>query len=123
MRKDHFPLPFIDQMLDRLMGHSHYCFLDGYSNYNQIIFNPEDKEKTTFTCPYGTYAFRRMSFGLCKALTTFQRCMMVMFANLIKDVMEIIMDDFLVFRTSFAQCLHNFHVVKERCQAKNLVLN
>ena len=60
--KDHFPLPFIDQMLDRLAGHEYYCFLDGYSGYNQIAIAPEDQEKTTFTCPYGTFAFRRMPF-------------------------------------------------------------
>ena len=57
-RKDHFPLPFIDQMLDRLAGHPHFCFLDGYSRYNQIAIAPEDQEKTTFTCPYGTFAFK-----------------------------------------------------------------
>ena len=60
-RKDHFPLPFIDQMLDRLAGHPHFCFLDGYSGYNQIAIAPEDQEKTTFTCPYGTFAFRRIA--------------------------------------------------------------
>ena len=58
-RKDHFPLPFIDQMLDMLAGHPHLCFLDGYSGYNQIVTAPEDQEKTTFTCPFGTFAFRR----------------------------------------------------------------
>ena len=69
-RKDHYPLPFIDQMLDRLARHSHYCFLDGYSGYNQISIAPDDQEKSTFTCPYGTFAFRRMPFGLCNAPTT-----------------------------------------------------
>ena len=71
-RKDHFPLPFIDKMLDRLAGHEFYCFLDGYSGYNQIAIAPEDQEKTTFTCPYGNFAFRRMPFGLCNAPSTFQ---------------------------------------------------
>ena len=71
-RKDHFPLPFLDQMLDRLAGHEYYCFLDGYSGYNQISIAPEDQKKTTFTCPYGTFAFRRMPFGLCNAPGTFQ---------------------------------------------------
>ena len=70
-RKDHFPLPFIDQMLDKLVGKQYYCFLDGYSGYHQIAIVLEDKEKTTFTYPYGTFAFRRMLFGLCNAPATF----------------------------------------------------
>ena len=57
-RKNHFPLPFLDHMLDQLAGHEYYCFLDSYSSYNQITTSPEDQEKTTFTCPYGTFAFR-----------------------------------------------------------------
>ena len=51
-RKDHFPLPFIDQMLERLAGHEYYCFLDGYSSYNQILIAHEDQKKITFTCPF-----------------------------------------------------------------------
>ena len=100
-RKDHYPLPFIDQMLERLAGHSHYCFLDGYSGYNHIAIAPEYQEKTTFTCPCGTFAFRRMPFGLCNAPATFQRCMMSMFSNLVDEAMEIFMDDFSVYRSSF----------------------
>ena len=61
-RKDHFPLPFIDQLLEKLAGHEFYCFLDGYSGYNQISIAPEDQEKTTCTCPHGTFAYRRMPF-------------------------------------------------------------
>ncbi|GJY40493.1 reverse transcriptase domain-containing protein [Tanacetum coccineum] len=83
-RKDHFPLPFMDQMLERLVGNEYYCFLDGFSGYFQIPIDPHDQEKTTFTCPYGTFAYRRMPFGLCNALCTFQRCMMAIFHDMIK---------------------------------------
>nr|GEU76707.1 DNA-directed DNA polymerase [Tanacetum cinerariifolium] len=66
-RKDHFPLLFMDQMLKRLAGNELYCFLDGFSGYFQIPIDPQDQEKTTFTCPYGTFAYRHMPFGLCNA--------------------------------------------------------
>ena len=122
-RKDHFPLPFIDKMLDRLAGHPHLCFLDGYLGYNQTDIALEDKEKTTFTCPYDTFAFRRMSLGLCNAPATFQRCMMSMFSYLAKEVMEIFMDDFIVYGSSFEHCLQNLGTVLHRCQDKNLALN
>ncbi|CAM8957907.1 unnamed protein product [Rhodiola kirilowii] len=65
-KKDHFPIPFIDQMLERLAGHDYFCFLDGYSGFYQIPILPNDQGKTTFTCPYGTFAFRRMPFGCIK---------------------------------------------------------
>ncbi|XP_071687942.1 uncharacterized protein [Rutidosis leptorrhynchoides] len=71
-RKDHFPLPFIDQMLERLAGKEFYCFLDGFSEYFQIPINPIDQDKTAFTCPFGTFAYRRMPFGLFNAPGTFQ---------------------------------------------------
>ena len=72
IRKDHFPLPFLDQVLERVVGHEYYCFLDGYSRYYQIEIALEDQEKTTFTCPFGTFAFRRMPFGLCNAPALFK---------------------------------------------------
>ena len=122
-RKDHYPLPFIDQMLERLVGHSHYCFLDGYSGYNQIAIAPEDKEKTTFTCPYGTFAFKRMPFGLCNDHATFHRCLMSMFPDLVEEAMEIFMDEFSVYGSSFEHCLKNLETVLQRCQDKNLALN
>ncbi|XP_024024961.1 uncharacterized protein LOC112092618 [Morus notabilis] len=122
-RKDHFPLPFIDQMLDRLAGKEYYCFLDGYSGYNQIAIAPEDQEKTTFTCPYGTFAFQRMPFGLCNAPATFQRCMMSIVTDMVEKSLEVFMDDFSVFGDSFGDCLTNLERVLMRCEETNLVLN
>ena len=122
-RNDHYPLPFIDQLLDRLAGHSHYYFLDGYSGYNQIAIALEDQEKTTFTCPYGTFAFRRMPFGLCNAPATFQRCMISMFSDLVEEAMEIFMDDFSIYGSSFENGLENLETVLQRCKDKNLALN
>ncbi|XP_075500158.1 uncharacterized protein LOC142538744 [Primulina tabacum] len=93
------------QMLDRVGGYHYYCFLDGYSGYNQIVIAPEDQEKTTFTCPYGTFAFRRMPFRLCNAPATFQRCMMPIFSDMVEEIMEVFMDDISVFGSSFDHCL------------------
>ncbi|GKA70574.1 reverse transcriptase domain-containing protein [Tanacetum coccineum] len=120
-RKDHFPLPFMDQMLERLAGNEFYCFLDGFSGYFQIPIDPQDQEKTTFTCPYGTFAYRRMPFGLCNAPGTFQRCMMAIFHDMIEKTMEVFMDDFLVFGDSFASCLSNLDKMLKRCEDTNLV--
>nr|GEZ49200.1 reverse transcriptase domain-containing protein [Tanacetum cinerariifolium] len=100
-RKDHFPLPFMDQMLERLAGNQYYCFLDGFFGYFQISIDPKDQEKTTFTCLYGTFAYRRMPFGLCNAPGTFQRCMMAIFHDMIEKTMEML----------------------ERCEDTNLCLN
>lgn len=122
-RKDHFPLPFIDQMLERLAGHAFYCFLDGYSGYNQIHISPEDQEKTTFTCPFGTFAYRRMPFGLCNAPATFQRCMLSIFSDMVERFLEVFMDDFSIFGSSFDSCLHHLTLVLQRYTEKNLILN
>nr|GFA92048.1 reverse transcriptase domain-containing protein [Tanacetum cinerariifolium] len=96
-RKDHFPLPFMDQMLERLAGNEYYCSLDGFFGYFQTPIDPRDQEKTTFTCPYGTFVYRRMPFGLCNALGTFQRCMLAIFYDMVEKTMEVFMDDFSIF--------------------------
>ena len=92
-------------MLDILAGHPHYYFLDDYSYYNQDAIAPGDQEKTTLTCPYGTFAFGRKPFGLCNAPTNFQICMMFMFSDLVEEVMKIFMDDFSINGSSFEECL------------------
>ncbi|KAL6340695.1 hypothetical protein AAG906_014385 [Vitis piasezkii] len=96
-----FPLPFIDQ----------------------IEIDVEDQEKTTFTCPFGTYAYRRMPFGLCNAPTTFQRCMLSIFSDMVEHIMEVFMDDITIYGSAFDECLVNLEVVLNRCIEKDLVLN
>ncbi|RDX89388.1 Retrovirus-related Pol polyprotein, partial [Mucuna pruriens] len=99
--KDHFPFP------RKLVGKSHYYFLDGFSRYMQIHIAPKDQHKTTFTCPFSTFAYTRMSFGLA----------------MLRDCMEVFMDGFIVYATSFDACLENLTPVLTRCINTNLVLN
>ncbi|GJV28910.1 reverse transcriptase domain-containing protein [Tanacetum coccineum] len=91
--------------------------------YFQIPIDPKDQEKTTFTCPYGTFAYRRMPFGLCNAPGTFQRCMMAIFHDMIEKMMEVFMDDFSVFVDSFSTCLSHLEKMLKWCEDTNLVLN
>ena len=121
--KDHYLLPFMDQMLERLAGQSFYYFLDGYSGYNQIVVDPNDQEKIAFTYPFGVFAYRRMPLGLCNAPATFQRCMMAIFADMVVKCIEVFMDDFSVFGSSFDCCLANLERVLQWCEETNLVLN
>nr|GEV71426.1 reverse transcriptase domain-containing protein [Tanacetum cinerariifolium] len=137
--KDHFPLPFMDQMLERLTGNKYFCFLDGFSGYFQISIDPMDQEKTTFTCPFGIYAYRRMPVGLCNALDTFQRCILAIFHDMIEEFVKVFMDDFFIFGNSFdnylnnldkmlqrckdASCLNNLSKMLQRCKDTHLVFN
>ncbi|GKD47302.1 reverse transcriptase domain-containing protein [Tanacetum coccineum] len=121
--KDHFPLPFMDQMLKRPVGNNYFCFLYGFSGYFQIPIDLNDQEKTMFTCPFGTYAYMRMPFGLCNAPATFQRCMLVIFHDMIEESVEVFMDDFFVFENSFKTCLNNLDKMLQHCKDAHLVLN
>ena len=106
-KNDHFPMPFMDQMLDRLSERGWYYFLDGYSGYNQISIAPENQEKTTFIFPY----------------RTFQCCMLSIFADMVEDSMEVFMDDFSVVGDTFEECFTHLGQVLQRCMETNLVLN
>ncbi|RVW86155.1 Retrovirus-related Pol polyprotein from transposon 17.6 [Vitis vinifera] len=113
----------LTSVLERVSGHPFYCFLDGYSGYFQIEIDVEDQEKTTFTCPFGTYAYRRMPFGLCNAPATFQRCMLSIFSDMVERIMEVFMDDITIYGGTFEECLVNLEAVLNRCIEKDLVLN
>jgi hypothetical protein len=97
--------------------------LDGFSGYFQVAIAQDDQEKTNFTCPYGTFAYRRMPFGLCNAPGTFQRCMFHIFSEYISNSIEVFMDDFSVYGDSFEECLLNLNQILDRCEENNLVLN
>jgi hypothetical protein len=85
--------------------------------------DPKDQEKTTFTCPFGTFAYRRMPFGLCNAPATFQQCMINIFSDMVEQFMEIFIDNFFIFGSSFQKCLDHLSLVLVRCKEKNLALN
>nr|GEZ37006.1 reverse transcriptase domain-containing protein [Tanacetum cinerariifolium] len=121
--KDHFPLPFMDQILERLARNEYYCFLDGFSGYFQILIDPKDQEKTTFTCPYRTFAYA--VYGkpnkLCgpRKVSTYYR----IFHDMIEKTMEVFMDDFSVFGNSFQTCLSHLEKMLKRWEDTNLCLN
>nr|GEY14958.1 hypothetical protein [Tanacetum cinerariifolium] len=79
--------------------------------------------RTTFTCPYGTLAYRRMPFDLCNAPGTFQRCMLAIFHDMVEKTMEVFMDDFSVFGNFFENCLSRLDKMLQRCEDTNLCLN
>ena len=106
--KYHFPLPFIDKVLDTLASKNYFSFLDGFSCYNQIQVAPEDQDKTTFTYPWGTYAYQVLPFGLCTTPATFQRAVLGIFSDLIYDCVDVYMDDFTIYGNTFEEALENF---------------
>ena len=121
--RDYFPLPFIDQVLDTLFRKKYFSFLDGFSGYNQLQIAPKDQEKTTFTCPWGTYAYRVLPFGLCNAPTTFQKDVLAIFSDLTNDCVEIYMDEFTFHGDDFQEALTSLEKVLIGCKETNLSLS
>jgi len=122
-QKDHFPLPFTDQVLDTLAGKKFFSLLDGFNGYNQIQIAREDQDKTTFTCPWGTFSYRFLPFGLCNAPATFQRAILSIFADLINERLEVYMDDFTPYGEDFDPALYTLEKGLQRCIATRLCLN
>ena len=110
-------------MLDTLLGKLYVSFLDGYSGYNQILIALEDQDKTTFTCPWGTYSYPVFPFVLCNAPATFQRAVLGIFSDLIHDCVEVYMDDFTAYGNTFHEALDNIEKVLVWCQETNLDLS
>src|SRR4051794_31383250 len=103
-------------MIELLYKNTHFFYLDGYSGFSQIHVNSADKEKTTFTCPYGTYAYRRMPFGLCNDPATLKRSMSGIFYGFCEEIVEVFIGDFSVYGSSFDNCIHNLNKVLQQCE-------
>jgi hypothetical protein len=88
----------------------------------QILIHPNDQHTTTFTCPYETFAYRRMPFGLCNSPASFQHCMMAVFSEFIEEIIEVFVDDFSIYGKTFVNCLTNLYKVLTRCAEVDLVL-
>ena len=121
-QKDHFPLPFIVQVLDTLSGKQLFSFLDGFSGYNQIHISPEDQYKTTFIFPWGTFAYIFLPFGLCNAPTTFLMEILGIFSDLLNDCLEIFIDEFTPYGDAFETALTNLEKMLEHCEKNNVSL-
>lgn len=121
--KDNYPLPKMDHVLQRVVGASHMSLLDGYLGYNQILGREDNKNKTSFTTPWGTFHYAKMPFGLKNSEATFQRAMDIAFANE-KDVFLVVyLDDLTVFSNSNDEHLHHLRIVFQRCRKFGISLN
>ena len=122
MIKDPFPIPFIDNILEEVVGHEIYSFMDGFFRYNQISIAEEDKMKMTFVVEDGVYAYNRMSFCLCNALATFQWIILHIFDKMSVKNFKAFLDDWSVFNTE-EKHLAALGKCMERCQWVRLALN
>ena len=95
--KDNYLVPPMEQLLQMVFGSEMFSLLDGFSGYNQVLVSEEDRLKTTFRTKWGTFAYRRMPFGLINAGATFQRAMDIAFRGLIGRSVVVYLDDIMIF--------------------------
>jgi hypothetical protein len=120
--KDNFPTPFIDQIVDECAGCEVFSFMDGFSGYNQIQIKPEDQHKTTFICPWGTFSYRKMPFGLKNVGATFQRAMSFSFHDL-RHIVEAYLDDLASRSRKRVDHPTHLRLIFERCRYYQIRLN
>jgi len=121
--KDNYPLPKMDQLLQQVFGANRLSMLDGFSGYNQIMVDKEDREKTSFTTPWGTFMYARMPFGLTNPRDTFQRAMDIAFVGQVNKFLVIYLDDLTVYSNSNKKHLKHLMKVFERCRKFGISLN
>jgi hypothetical protein len=122
-RKDNYPFPKMEHILQKVSGASVMSFIDGFSGYNQIEFHPDDKEKTTFTTPWGTFMYEKMPFGLMNAGATFQRAMDIAFVGEKDKFVLIYLDDITVFSYSHEDHLQHLRKTFLKCRKHGISLN
>ena len=122
-KKDNYPLPNMETMLQRVTGLGMMSLLDGFSRYNQVWVQKEDCHKTTFTTSWGTFEYIRMPFGLTNVAATFQRAMDYAFKGLIGKIIEIYQDDLTVFSKDGITHISHLKQVFDRCREFGISLN
>jgi hypothetical protein len=95
-KKDPYPLPFTEEVLDKVAGHEVYSFLDAFFSYHQIMIALKDKYKTAFITDWGTFAWVIMPFGLQNAPPTYQHAISTTFKDFLGVFMKLFLDDFIV---------------------------
>jgi hypothetical protein len=121
--KENYPLPKMDHILQRVVGAHRISLLDGYSGYNQIAVSEEDKEKTTFTTPWGTFMYEKIPFGLMNVGATFHRAMDVAFVGEKDKFMVIYLDDITIFSKSDDEHLQHLEQIFRKCRRYGISLN
>lgn len=121
--KDHYPLPKMDHILQRVVGSSRISLLDGFLGSNQILVHPDDQDKTTFTTPWGTFKYVKIPFGLKNAGATFQRAMDIAFPKEIHDFLVIYLDDLTPFSKFNQENLKYMRQVFLTCGKYGISLN
>jgi len=121
--KDNYSLPKMDHILQKVVESSRIYLLDGFSCYNQVLIHQEDRDKTTFTTPWGTFMYVKIPFGLMNVEATFQRAMDISFANEIGRFIVIYLDDITVYSKTNEEHLMHLRRVFEKCRRFGISLN
>jgi hypothetical protein len=121
--KDNYPLPKMDHILHKVVGYKTISMLDGFSGYNQIMVQPDDQEKTSFTTPWGTFMYVKMPFGHMNAGEIFQRAMDIGFVDEKDKFIVIYLDDIIVYSVSDEEHLTHLRSAFQKCRKFGISLN
>jgi hypothetical protein len=121
-KKDSYPLPFIDEVLNIVVGHDVYSFLNGRSRYHQIFIVQEDKYKTTFVIDWGAFTWVVLPFGVKNGPPTYQKVVSRAFRDYLYKFMKIFLDDFTVY-SDMERHLMRFRFCFQKCKKYKINLN